>query len=272
MIEYKKIVVIMILALISIEAVFYVITRRKYDFKEMACSLMIAIGYKAFEASLILASIPILLNFWMKYKVFDFTITSAWGYVGVFLLVDFLFYVMHRVSHSVRWFWASHLVHHSGNEFNFATAYRFSWTSWISGAWIFFIPLIIVGFNPMLLLFMFWINLVYQLLIHTELAPRLGVLENIFNTPYNHRVHHINHSGNSNKNFGGVLILFDRIFGTYRSDDGLIVHQYGLNPSLKTNNPIKVAFHGWYILWKERPKTGILGIFKYLLGHQVRKK
>jgi len=162
-----------------------------------------------------------------------------------FFLVEFVLYWQHRFSHTIRWFWASHAVHHSPNEFTLPAAIRLSWTGGLTGNWLIYVPLVLIGFHPLVVFTLLATNLQYQYFIHTEAVRQLGPLEWVLNTPSHHRVHHGSNPDYLDKNFGGVLIVFDRLFGTFapeRADEPVV---YGLTAPLTSNNPFVIAFHEW---------------------------
>ena len=164
---------------------------------------------------------------------------NGWTVAAAILLADFAYYWEHRVAHRVRILWFSHAVHHSAPFMNTAVAYRFGPLE----AFLpipFHAPIVLMGFDPLLVLLAEVIVLVYQTWLHNELIGRLGVLEGIFNTPSNHRVHHGSNEAYLDRNFGGILILWDRLFGTYAPEEEKVV--YGLTKQIGTVNPIKVWF------------------------------
>jgi sterol desaturase/sphingolipid hydroxylase (fatty acid hydroxylase superfamily) len=136
-------------------------------------------------------------------------------------------------------------VHHSANNFNLSAAFRLGWTGWLSGNFLFFAPLCWLGFHPIAIAVSLGINLLYQFWIHTELIPKLGWLEWIFNTPSHHRVHHAANPEYIDRNYGGILIVFDRLFGTFTAEHSGRPLIYGLTHPLRLHNPVKIAFHEW---------------------------
>lgn len=172
-----------------------------------------------------------------------------------FFVVEFFYYWQHRFSHTIRWFWTSHAVHHSTNEFILPSATRLGWTSTLTGSWVVFLPMAYLGFHPLLISGLMLANLRYQYFIHTEAVGKLGPLEWVFNTPSHHRVHHGSNTDYLDKNFGGVLIIFDRLFGTFQveRDDTPVV--YGLTKPLYSNNPFVIAFHEWANLIRDVRRT-----------------
>ncbi len=167
----------------------------------------------------------------------------AWA-VGFFVL-EFFYYWQHRFSHTIRWFWTSHAVHHSTNEFTLPAATRLGWTSTLTGSWLVFAPMAAIGFHPLLITTLMAMNLRYQYFIHTEAVGKLGPLEWVLNTPSHHRVHHGSNPDYLDKNFGGVLIVFDRLFGTFAAERDEEPVVYGLTKPVLSNNPFVIAFHEW---------------------------
>jgi sterol desaturase/sphingolipid hydroxylase (fatty acid hydroxylase superfamily) len=173
------------------------------------------------------------------------------SFAVLFFGQELAYYWFHRASHRMRWLWASHAVHHSPNELNFSAAYRIGVTGWLSGGNLFFIPLIWLGFSPQAVFGTVALNLLYQFWIHAEWIPKLGPLEYVLNTPSHHRVHHAANLDYLDANYGGVLIIFDRIFGTLvveRADEPC---RYGLVKPLLSNNPLYIDFHEWISLAKD---------------------
>ena len=172
-------------------------------------------------------------------------------WVACFLGVELAYYWFHRCSHMIRWFWANHAVHHSANEFVLPSAYRLGWFGPLMGSWLFFAPLVLIGFPPAMVMGLLGINLLYQYLLHTELVGRLGPLEWVLNTPSHHRVHHSREEAYLDCNFGGVVIVFDRLFGTYRAEPEGRRLDYGLVHRLESNNPLRIGLHELGVLWHD---------------------
>ena len=137
----------------------------------------------------------------------------------------------------MRWFWATHAVHHSPNEFNLGIAYRFGWTGRLAGNAVFFVPMIWLGFPPKAVFAALALNLLYQFWLHTEWVPKLGWLEYVLNTPSHHRVHHASNADYIDRNYGGVLIVFDRLFGTFAAERDDLPCRYGLVTPLVSHQP-----------------------------------
>lgn len=164
-----------------------------------------------------------------------------WEWVVVFLLEDLAFYWFHRASHRIGLFWASHVTHHSSRHYNLSVALRQTWVPFTG--FVFWLPLMLLGLDPLMVLTCQAISLAYQELLHTRLAPRLGPLEWILNTPRHHAVHHGSNDPYLDKNYGGVLIIWDRLFGTYARESEPIT--FGLTHDLGSANPISIALHEW---------------------------
>lgn len=163
-----------------------------------------------------------------------------WVWVLLFFADDFLFYWYHRTHHTIRIFWASHVVHHSSQHYNLSTALRQPWTPMSSLPY--WLPLAAVGFPPWAILLQQSINLLYQFFIHTERVGKLWApIELVMNTPSHHRVHHGSNAAYLDKNYGGILIVWDRLFGTFEPEGERV--RYGLTKNLETYNPVRVAFH-----------------------------
>ena len=167
---------------------------------------------------------------------------SAWPIWALALVVDdFVFYWAHRLSHEIRFFWATHEAHHSSEQYTLTTALRQPWTEPV--AFLFWLPMPLLGFSPAMVFFAHTVSLVYQYGIHTELVGKLGPLEWLFNTPSHHRVHHGSNPRYIDKNHGGILIVWDRLFGTFQIEDEQPV--YGLTTKLERNEVVHVALHEW---------------------------
>lgn len=165
---------------------------------------------------------------------------SLLSYFCLFIALDFCFYWYHRTHHEVRILWAAHVNHHSSQHYNLSTALRQSWTS-VFSHWVFMLPLAFAGWRPDQILLMGLLNLIYQYWIHTESIDRMGILEWILMTPSHHRVHHGSNAHYLDKNYGGLLIVWDRMFGTFQEEDEKV--QYGLTKNITSFNPIVIAYH-----------------------------
>ena len=166
-------------------------------------------------------------------------------WVAGFLAFEFAYYWFHRASHRIRWLWATHVVHHTSEQITLLASLRLGWTSLLSAGWVFYVPLIFAGFDPRLIFAMLLINLRFQFWLHTEAIGRLGPLEWVFNTPAHHRLHHASNDCYVDRNFGGVLILFDRLFGTFVATAPGVTPRYGLASPAASHKILRLAFDEW---------------------------
>lgn len=183
-----------------------------------------------------------------EYRLFDIPVTAWWSWVLLIPAEDFCYYLFHRFSHRVRLGWAAHVNHHSSQHYNLSTALRQSWTTPLYG-FVFYIPLAWIGFHPLAIVVAHSINLIYQFWIHTEAIDRLGPLEWVLNTPSHHRVHHGTNAQYIDKNYAGIFIVWDRLFGTFEREDERV--RYGLTKQLTSHNPLVIAFHEWMAMGRD---------------------
>ncbi|MEW1737469.1 sterol desaturase family protein [Nocardia beijingensis] len=169
-------------------------------------------------------------------------------WVALFFADEIAYYWYHRTHHTVRVFWASHVVHHSSEFYNLSTALRQPWTPFSSLPY--WLPLALAGFPPWMILLQQSVSLVYQFFIHTERVATLWrPVEFVFNTPSHHRVHHGSNERYLDKNYGGILIIWDRLFGTFEPEGERV--RYGLTKNIGTFNPARVATHEWASIWRD---------------------
>ena len=167
--------------------------------------------------------------------------------IVAFVLVDLIYYWEHRIQHGTPILWAlAHTVHHSSPRFDQSVAYRLSYADVAISLW-FYLPLVLLGFHPLLVLGMYAVNLAYQTWIHTELIGRLGWFDRWFNSPSNHRVHHGSDAKYHDRNFGGVLMIWDRWFGTYQREEE--TPTYGIEEPLNSSNPVIILFRDVGVLF-----------------------
>jgi sterol desaturase/sphingolipid hydroxylase (fatty acid hydroxylase superfamily) len=231
---------------------------RSYDLRASAASVGVAVGQaliKPLSAGLIAAFYSWAHSFahW-KWALDDW---RTWV-IGFFAL-EFVYYWFHRWSHRINWLWATHAVHHSANELTLPAAIRLGWTGAVSGGWLIFAPLALLGMPPVMIAVLLSANLLYQFFLHTETVRRLGPLELILNTPSHHRAHHASEEPWLDCNFGGVLIIFDRWFGTFVPEPETGGLRYGLTQPIVSNNPFIIALNQWVIMalafWAARDWT-----------------
>jgi sterol desaturase/sphingolipid hydroxylase (fatty acid hydroxylase superfamily) len=186
---------------------------------------------------------------------------TVWSWALALLAADFTYYWMHRTEHEHRILWASHSVHHSSQDYNLTVGMRLSVVE-ILFEWVFLIPMILIGFNPFQAIIALTLIAQYQHWIHTERVTRLGWLDEVFNTPSVHRVHHGSNRQYLDKNYGGVLMIWDKLFGTFQREEEPVV--YGLTRNIHSNNPLKITFVEFGNIWRDVRKChtlrGKLGI------------
>jgi sterol desaturase/sphingolipid hydroxylase (fatty acid hydroxylase superfamily) len=239
---------------------------RSHDLNETASSLAIAVGNRLLgPLTAGLTAAP--LFFAHEHRLFDIPARSLAWFAALLVLVDFIDYWFHRASHRIRWLWATHAVHHSTTKFNLTAAIRLGWTRPLSGAALFFLPLCLIGFHPLAVIAALGINLLYQFLLHTEHAPSFGLLDRVLNSPRHHSAHHAANASCLDRNFGGIFIVWDRLFGTFAeapTDEPL---RFGLADPLPAQDPLTVNFHEWRrLLAAAREARGIRDRLRVLFG------
>jgi sterol desaturase/sphingolipid hydroxylase (fatty acid hydroxylase superfamily) len=216
----------------------------RYDWRDAGTSLSLGLGSTI--AGILTGGAVLALSLWVYgFRILDVPWTW-WAFALCFVLDDLAYYAFHRSAHRVRWFWASHVIHHSSQHYNLTTALRQTWTGFFSLGFIFRLPLFLIGFPPAMVFFCAGLNLVYQFWIHTEQVGRMPRwFEAVMNTPSHHRVHHAVNPRYLDRNYAGVFIVWDRLLGTFepeRDDDRPL---YGIVKALPSFNPLWAAVHEW---------------------------
>ena len=222
--------------------------RERYETKDTVSSLPMGVGNALIRLLTKGVSLAV-FYFIYQYRLFDLG-DAWWVWVLCFFAEDLTYYVFHRSSHGIRYFWASHVIHHSSRKYNLSTALRQTWTGNLSGTFLFHAWLPLVGFHPIMVAIFETFSLIYQFWIHTEYIHRLPApLEFVLNTPSHHRVHHASDVKYLDRNHGGVLIIWDRIFGTFQPEEE--TPTYGLVTNIDTYNPLHIATHEWSAMFKD---------------------
>jgi sterol desaturase/sphingolipid hydroxylase (fatty acid hydroxylase superfamily) len=253
-------------ALILIEMIYVRLAKKgRYEARDSLTSLMMGFGNQV--AAILFGGLVILAYVWVyEFRLFDL----GWTWpvlVACFFAEDLAYYWFHRIAHERRWFWASHVVHHSSQHYNLTTALRQTWTGAIALGFIFWLPLVWIGFPPSMVLMFSAFSLVYQFWIHTEVIGRMGPLESVLNTPSHHRVHHAVNPRYLDANYAGVLIIWDRLFGTFVPEDQKEPPRYGIISQLGTFNPFRVAFHEWAGIVRDvRGAKSVREVMGYMFG------
>jgi sterol desaturase/sphingolipid hydroxylase (fatty acid hydroxylase superfamily) len=234
-----------------------------YDARDTATSLSMGTGNLVINVGWKLAMAAVYAG---VYELTPLRVPSDawWAWVLLFFADDLAYYWFHRVSHEVRVFWASHVVHHSSRHYNLSTALRQTWVPMT--AFPFWLPLALAGFKPWMIVLEQSISLTYQFFIHTERVRRLpAAIELVLNTPSHHRAHHGANEIYLDKNYGGILIVWDRLLGTFQGETEAV--RYGLTKNIQTHNPTRVAFHEYAAIARDlRRASGWRERIGYALG------
>ena len=211
----------------------------------------------------------VILDFCWRYRLIEFEHIPVY-WIMLVLLEDFIYYWLHRFDHEIRFFWAVHVTHHSSEQMNFTVGFRSSVFQPLY-RFIYFIPLALMGFKPIDIMFVFSATQIWGIFVHTEMIHKMGWLEYLLVTPSHHRVHHASNSKYLDKNMGMFLIIWDKLFGTFQPELPAEQYQplkYGLTKPLDSETPTKVIFHEWNDIWKDLQRTDISFYDKmgYLFG------
>jgi len=239
----------------------------RYEAKDAWASMTMGLGNLIFDLAFGFISLGFLVWLW-QFRVLDWGV-SAWVIVCALIAQDFIYYWKHFAAHKVRWFWSAHVVHHSSEHYNLSTALRQPWNNHFTGYVILSSPLILLGFNPVLIGFVASLNLLYQFWIHTEAIDKMpSWFEAVFNTPSHHRVHHGTNPYYLDANFAGILIIWDKMFGTFVPErDDTQIH-YGIVKPINSFNPVKIAFSEWLNIFKDvlQPELNWQQRWRYVLA------
>jgi sterol desaturase/sphingolipid hydroxylase (fatty acid hydroxylase superfamily) len=216
----------------------------------------IGLGVMSQVAAVFTALLTLGIYAWVhdRFALWHAPASSPWTWIGALVAYDFLYYWHHRAGHRVALFWASHVVHHQSEDYNLSTALRQTSSGWLAG-WIFYLPLAIAGVPPLVFGVVALIDLLYQFWVHTEQIGRLGWFDRWFCAPSNHRVHHAVNDRYLDRNYGGVLIVWDRLFGTYAEEDGAEPCVYGTRAPLRSWNPVRANLQVYAELARDAWRT-----------------
>jgi sterol desaturase/sphingolipid hydroxylase (fatty acid hydroxylase superfamily) len=218
-----------------------------YDKKETIGSTLVGIG-------------NVIINLILKVAMFTFVLwiynmlpwrmyLNWWTFIPCYIIFDFCSYWSHRISHQQRFWWATHVVHHSAENYNLTISFRLSWVQHLK--LIFFLPVALIGFHPIIFFVVNQIAVLFQFWVHTEYIRKLHpAIEHILATPSNHRVHHGSQAKYINKNYGATFIFWDRLFGTYQKEEEQV--QYGITTNIENKaNPLTINFHEYVDMWRD---------------------
>ena len=228
--------------------------KSRYSARDTLTSLML--GTVSQVAGALVGAAVIGMAVWVyQFRLFDIGIafkTWWWAWILCFFLDDLAYYAFHRSAHRVRWFWASHVIHHSSQHYNLSTALRQTWTGFFSLTFLFRLPLFLIGFPPAMVFFCAGLNLIYQFWIHTEAIKRLPKwFEAMMNTPSHHRVHHGVNPRYLDANYAGVFIIWDKMFGSFVAERDDEPVRYGIVKQLGSFNILWAAVHEWVGIAKD---------------------
>ena len=243
-----------ILALIFIEALISNLQNASYYKKE---DTLCTVGLLTGNILMVFAvkGLTLALHFYLyQFRLFDLaSMIPLWAmWVLTFILIDLVFYLYHRISHRSRFLWAIHMSHHSSEEMNFAVSFRQAWLGPVSKI-PFFIVLPLIGLDPTIIAVAGVISTLWGIFGHTQVIGKLGPIEWIFNTPSHHRVHHGANEQYIDKNYGNLLIIWDRMFGTFEPEKANV--RYGLVKNVNTFNPIRITLMEWSSIFKDMSKA-----------------
>ena len=242
-----------------------------FEVRDSAASIAMGGVYVLFAEGVMVVTLVLPAYEWLyQFRLFTQQLTPA-SLLVLFLLVDFCFYLFHLAAHRIRFLWGVHEVHHASEHFNYTVAFRQSVLYAFVGVYIFFIPAVMLGFTPESVLLMLAANLIFQIFPHTQWFGRFPKpVEWVINTPSNHRVHHGRNSGYLDRNMGGVLMIWDHLFGTYAAESPDEPVEYGVVSLINSTpgyNPIKLTFREYASMFKDLSKPGPLSLrLKHLWG------
>lgn len=238
---YGHFILPILLFLITIEIVWnWRKDKKAYDAKDTFANLSILAGYH-FSKYLFAGYQLFILGLASQLTLFSIP-NNVWSFLLCFFMADFVYYWFHRASHHWKLLWAFHMIHHSGPKMNLSVSYRLNWFSTLVSP-LFFLPLAIIGFSPAFIAVSYILNILYQFFLHTEAVDKIGRLEGIIDSPSAHRVHHGCNPEYIDKNFGGVLMIWDRVFRTYQPETEK--PRYGITTGFISNNPLTLVFKGF---------------------------
>ena len=239
------------------------VRKARYEARDTWANIAAGAGSQVLGAPWALAEVAALVAL---YDVAPVHLHRGWAaWVIAMIGVDIAYYWYHRLHHESRVLWAIHVAHHSSQRYNLSVALRQPWV--VVSTLPFLAPLAVLGVSPSLILTSFAINLLYQFLIHTELIGRLwSPIEYLFNTPSHHRVHHGTNPQYLDRNYGGILIVWDRMFGSFEPEVAPVV--YGLTKNINTHNPFRIETHEWVAIYRDVRRAGsVREVLGYVFKH-----
>ncbi|HEX9651804.1 MAG TPA: sterol desaturase family protein [Cyclobacteriaceae bacterium] len=253
---------VMIILVLAEWGISYYQKKEIYNKRDLLAATLIGTGNLIVSA---LIKTSLFVTFLFIINLMPWSIPPTWwSYILCIIAIDFFRYWGHRVAHENRFWWATHVTHHNSKKYNWSVSFRLSWVQHIK--FVFFIPVAMMGFHPVVFFICHQIEVLYQFWIHTEYIRKLPKpIEYIFTTPSHHRVHHATNAKYIDKNYGSTLIIWDRMFGTFQPEEEQAI--YGITKPLTTYNPITLVFHEWRDICKDLYRAkNIKEARKYLFG------
>lgn len=230
----------------------------QFDWREIITNINLGGAYQVFDVAAHVLFVAVAVQWFEVHRLFDIPV-NGWTLVPIFVALEFFYYWFHRVSHRTRWFWSAHVIHHSSERMNLTTAMRQSMLYPITGWWLFFMPLVVLGVPAPVVFFLYGVDLAYQYFVHTEAVSKLPAwFEAVFVTPSHHRVHHGRNPQYIDRNYGGVLIVFDRLFGTFAEEKKPV--DYGIVRQIHSANLLTLNFHEFRAMWRDVLQAGSLSL------------
>lgn len=227
-----------------------------YDTRDALTSMGMGIGNVVVNTLSGAVTLWMFMAFW-PYRIMEIPVTW-WSILIAFIGYDFVYYWKHRLAHRIRWFWAEHITHHSSEHYNLTTALRQPWFGPFTGLMLLGVPMVLLGFHPLLLFFVGGLNLLYQFWIHTEAIDRMPRwFEAVMNTPSHHRVHHATNPRYLDSNYAGVFIIWDKMFGSFVEERADEKPDYGIVKPIGSYNPLWVAYHEFVGLLRDCASDGL---------------
>ena len=228
----------------------------QFDWREIITNINLGGAYQVFDIAAHVLFVAVAVQWFEVHRLFDIPV-NGWTLIPIFMALEFCYYWFHRASHRTRWFWSAHVIHHSSERMNLTTAMRQSMLYPITGWWLFFMPLVVLGVPAAVVFFLYGVDLAYQFFVHTEAVGKLPAwFEAVFVTPSHHRVHHGRNPRYIDRNYGGVLIVFDRLFGTFAEEKEPV--DYGIVRQIHSANLLTLNFHEFTAMWRDVLKPGSL--------------
>src|SRR6478752_4015570 len=231
--------------------------KKSYTFRDTLTNIYLMLLNGGIDLGFRIISLVVLNYFYVRAWISIENVFLYW--LLLVLLEDFLYYWLHRFDHEIRLFWAVHVTHHSSQLMNFTVGFRSSVFQPLY-RFFYFIPLALLGFQPLDIAFVYAATQIWGIFVHTELIHKMGWLEYIMITPSHHRVHHGSNPKYLDKNMGMFLVIWDKLFGTFQPELSAETYQpivYGLTKNMENPNAITVIFHEWKQIWLDMTQKGI---------------